>query len=179
MQKKWSPKNIVLLVLVLSVWTYMGMRAFDYFGDEEQVEDSSSTQEILSSDQNAPRKKAYVLMEEAYRDPFLGRVSKTKQRKYTSHAVTHNTKNDQANRKHTNGNTKKDQTEPQEIPWPQLVFKGTIENAKNKQAVAVLVINGIEDFYSAGQSSQGVKVLSFSETAITVVFNGEEKVLGK
>lgn len=180
MKKKWSPKNIVLLVLVLGVWTYMGLRAFDYFEGEEQVENEGTSQDVVVSEQNNPRKKGYTLMDEAYRDPFLGKTSQSGKRQYRSNSsVSHNTTDSKRDtRKNTSKNDKKTE-EPVETPWPSITFKGTIENAKNKQAVAVVVINGVEDFYSVGQSYQQVTVLGFSENEVSVKFNEETRVIGK
>ena len=83
MKFEWSAKNIALLIGVAGVWGFAGFRAFDYLSGPEEVEEQAGVEAMVPGgvQLETSTKQTYSLIDESYRDPFLGKRSKT-QRKW-------------------------------------------------------------------------------------------------
>ena len=91
-----------------------------------------------------------------YRDPFLGSIAKKP-----------------VAQKKTKTKPKKQKKKPEKVEWPHISYEGIIRNEKSGEEVAVLRIDGMEYLMRKGDVVQNVKVKSFEDGNIDLVF-GEE-----
>ena len=67
---KLTAKNIVLIILVLGVWSFVGYRAYNYF-NPTIIEENTEENKITSLNHNISPQSNYIINDLDYIDPFL------------------------------------------------------------------------------------------------------------
>lgn len=179
---KFSAKNIVLISLVVTVWGYFGWKLFEYYSDDEVSSNVHlSYNDDIDLKEIKPRMNYDLRVVE--RDPFLnehGRNQYIKRRssnksKSTNQVTT--TKNNKNNK--NNSAIKTDITMSEEINWPEITFKGIVENPKTKQKAALIIYNKHESFYLVGDKIANCELIDFNEAKVILSNSSGNKEYNK
>lgn len=159
--------NIILIIAVGLIW---GILIYKYVNNQFASDD---TTQVNYGDNSADFKVSSKIKKDTFqlkeyeRDPFLGKMSRRRER-----VVIHNG---------VGTKPKKSSTAPKTItPWPQIQYIGYVKEEKSKNPLLLLKINGKFLRKKADQEFlEGLKIQSFYKDSIIVRYNKEEKTIKK
>jgi hypothetical protein len=147
--------QIVLLLGVLSVW---GAVLYRIIGHPDS--DDRSTVEMVYA--MSPGKIVQAFSDSLsldYPDPFLKGVKAPARHTATVVTISHPP------------SQKKDikiEVIPVVIKWPDVIYRGVIQNKLRGSTLAVLSIGGVETLAKAGEHVTGMTILSFTPDEVTI-----------
>lgn len=151
--KKWI---YVLAPACLIVWGLISYRIYDTIHADEPSESGSEIQPLIST--TIEINSDTFSIKANYRDPFLDKayVVQTKKKITTK-----------AQEKHP----------PKEVIWPMIEFNGTFKSKEVSEVVAIIRINGREEFVRKGDEINGVELIAITEDKLVVEFQGEKRTI--
>lgn len=151
----------VLLILVLAIW---GSILHQLFLSENDVD--FKEHEVVAIDvETIDKKDEIVSLNLNYRDPFLERKSKPKQ-KTVNISKLKNT-------------TPKKTAQTQNIQWPLVEYSGSITNKSADNKMALIKINGKEHLLKEGDSKEGIQIGHIFNDSITLAYMNTAKTIYK
>jgi len=153
--------TILLLLVVLGIWGYIGLRVKKAM----KVEENTSTSAPSFVPEQSPIEDNYTLLLD-YEDPFSARITK---RKATSSSRP----------TYTSSSTPAFQDIPEnlmeDLIWPEIEFKGIVQKTNKSKAACILSIDGKSVIASIGQEVEGLTLLSVFDDEITLRLEHETK----
>jgi hypothetical protein len=113
--------NKILIVILLTVWSFVGYRFVSSFGLSKQADLSNTT--AINPIPKVQSKRAAFRLGVINRDPFL------------------NTFNRVETKSESPGRTVKSISEPKESRWPNIEYFGFVQNESSKNPLVLLKIN--------------------------------------
>jgi len=153
-----------MIPLVLLVWGIVFSQLFSYFYSDPIL----ATQEINQIINIDEIKEDTFSIVAAYRDPFLGRKTKS---------YRNNTSASAPQQSASRGGVKK--SIPAEKPWPLMSYNGMIKNNNSDRKVGIVKINEKEYLVKSGDVIGEVSILTIEKKAIKVRFQKETKTITK
>ncbi|RDI06669.1 hypothetical protein [Flavobacterium sp. AG291] len=145
---KKKKNTYLLLVLVLGIWGMVIYRFFSYTNPELPQD---ATPQLTVTPVKS-KKREIITIDVNYRDPFLGKM------------YAPATANKQIPKKNRI-------VEP--IPWPQLIYKGTVSDIKDKKKVFLVIINGKSYMMKEKETIEDITLKTGNRHSITVKYRGE------
>jgi len=184
--KKPNATQIVLIIAVAGVWSLLGYKVYNYyFGSEEEIPDALAeayAPEAMTSSAQAPAE--YSLHAESYRDPFLGKTARVPRSSYGSRERDQPSSEMQvgSRRQGTSLNSPSgvEQTAPAVVKWPEVAYKGLVENPNHPGSVVGMIrVNGLDNYFDIGYQWRGVRALAIFEDSVRVEYQGERRTITK
>lgn len=151
---KKKKKTYILLIAVLGIWGAIGYQIYKRINPS--TTNFSETSEITSFKKNSIDATQFYTLKEVYRDPFLGNYSKKKK---------------------TTKNKKPSMPKPL-VAFPNIIYNGKIEGS-NSLGSFIVTINGKQEILRKGDIIKQVTLLKGNKTSITILYNGEKKIIQK
>ncbi|RXG11385.1 hypothetical protein DSM03_11722 [Leeuwenhoekiella aestuarii] len=151
-------KTYALSVVVVTIWGVIGYQIYSALNPSE--EELGVPQVPLSFNTETVTERDTFSIQNNYRDPFLGKLPDNKQPVRTVQ---------------TQRPAKTEDT----VVFPNIKYKGMVQNAEGGETVFAISINGIESILGAGQSYQDVQLISGKPQEILISFKGKRKTLRK
>lgn len=143
----------ILLPIVLLIWGILIYQFFSFSVPDESLEKASTEFNIKPF---KVKERTPFSINVAYRDPFLGKM----------YAVP------VKNPKKSDVGIKK-QTKPEEIlVWPTILYKGTISDAKQKNKLFMMVIDGHNFYMKKGDTENEVFLKDGDKESVYVKYKG-------
>lgn len=143
----------VLLPLVLVIWFAVIYQFFSYSSPVEDFAATYTGAEIKSLKMKARDTSS---IDVRYRDPFLGKI-------YTP-----------ADKQSAKVGRKKSPSAVSPILWPNVQFKGLVSDAKGKNPVFMLMLDGKTYLLKPGQSQNGVLLKKGDRNSVSLVYQKQQ-----
>lgn len=151
---------LVTLPLALGIWGYITYKVYHALqGDEVALPAAASEIPLAALRQE---QDTFTLFNN-YRDPFLYGTRSSG----VAHPNTNTTSHPRPKVKATPAPVKS---------WPVIVYSGIVKNQSNATALVLLRINGRLHTLKQGEMSDGVKVVSFSNNEVVLLYEKEKKI---
>lgn len=160
MKKKWL--TYTMLVVVLAVWTKVGLDFFSYTNEETVTTAHVQPQAQVASTDSIVDK--YELIGD-YPDPFLG-SSRKKNSKTSSE-------------KKTQKPTKTTIQPVVLVNWPQIGYHGSMLNQNSGQEMAIVAIDGKQRILAEGESYKELIIQSIHKDSLIIAYAGATKTFLK
>lgn len=152
--------NKILIFFLLLIWSVIGYKLItNIFGKNEIVQMKSVVNEPQINKENV--ETSIFALPIITRDPFLG--------SYTTRKM----ENSQTQNRHS----KIDKKKP--IVWPQINYYGFVKGENNKNALALLKIDGKLERVRKGTNMNGIAIKEIYQDSILVIFNNQKKIFKK
>jgi hypothetical protein len=153
-----------MLPLVILVWGFVIYQLFGSFFSTPNYAKEEVKQVV---DVDVIEKEAFLIVAD-YRDPFLGK--KTKSRR--THSATNNSIS--KSKGNNGGKAKKS-----EKVWPSIIYKGMIKNNNSNKRVGILNVGGKEYLIKEKDIVNEITILSINKREVSVSFQKETKTITK
>lgn len=151
---KVNKTTYLLLILVLAIWGYFVFSLVGDLSSDDGLNSRSLSPQPTSLFETVEKQKFELL--ENPRDPFLGKLSSTKQGQPNKQV--------QATRTATT--------------WPNVIYKGMISGSNNSSRF-IFAVNGKEHLVTKGQSFADLTLVSGQADEVKIRFSGETKTYTK
>ena len=145
----------MLLGLVLAIWGIVGYRILATINPTEPNIIEQNTDVVFNP--NLKTKVNTFSIKTLNRDPFLGTFQ---------------------NNKKTTLKVRKDSSKTT-IPWPNIIYHGTVSKQNSKDMICVLTINGQQQIMKVGQEVKEVKLIKANHTEVIVSYKKNKKTITK
>ena len=151
--------TITLLVAVLIIWAFIGLKFYNALKAPtiEVLQQSDSIQQFIKQEEFN-----YTISAPAT-DPFLGKITSNSKMNIKSKPV---------NRKSTIKVTPNNN-----VAWPSMIYKGVIQNNSTGKALASLSINGKDIFLKKGDTEQDITLVRLLKDSVEVSFKSEKRFI--
>ncbi len=149
-----NKKNIyILLAVVLFVWGAVVYQFFSFTNaDEIPV---SNNPEFVIKPLKIKERQAFTINVN-YRDPFLGKM-------YAPQTVL-NVK--------TSTKIKKQPKSQENLVWPSILYKGIVSDAKNKNKIFMLIIDGQYHYMKIGDTENEIFLKEGNKESVYIKYKG-------
>lgn len=172
---KLTAKNIVLIILVLGVWSFVGYRAYNYF-NPTIIEENTEENKITSLNHNISPQSNYIINDLDYIDPFL-KEKKSNKRSYLSSPISSSNVLKNINPRSIKGNNNRTNTSKSDnsIVWPLIEYKGVFENPDLDKKIGLITINGKELMINKDEQGNEVQLKELRRDSILLSYKGQFK----
>lgn len=159
----------VLLPLTLVIWGLIAYKIYTGLkGDDEEIAENNVVVPAVLLNKGIDTFSLF----NNYRDPFLSDIKRT-----VIHVNSGN--NSKPVNPVKNTNTAKSGNLAVTNDWPAVQYAGILKNQSNSTALILLSVNGKTYTLKQGDVAEGMKVLSFSNSEVTLQRGKEKKVFSK
>ncbi len=151
-----------ILPLIILVWGFVFFQLFGYFFSSPTYA-TETVQELVNMDEIKQDTFSIVAN---YRDPFLGKKVKFKQRSTSLSTAKKSSK-------------KTIKAIKVEKPWPAVAYNGMIKNNNSDRRVGIVNVNGKEYLVKEKDVVSEVTILAISKNKVDVRFQKEKKTITK
>ena len=152
-----NKKNIyILLPVVLGIWGLLIYKFFSYTNPD--IPSGTVSNYTVKPLNLKPRDT--IRIDVNYRDPFLGKMYEPAKAKVK-----------------TGGSRKPSVPAKPEIPWPSIIYKGIVSDAKDKRKVFMLLINGRTFLMREKEVQEEVTLIRGNYAEITVKHKGRQNLI--
>ncbi|WP_136667688.1 hypothetical protein [Flavobacterium sp. H122] len=158
-----NKKNIrILLPLVILIW---GAVMYQFFTFSKSDQENVAIQEPVVKPLMF-KKREPITINVNYRDPFLGKVYVTKINKNSNHIF-----------KKVAKTVKPIPDKIESIVWPTISYKGIVSDAKSKNKVFMLIIDGRTFLMRASNKENGVYLVEGDRESVEMEYKNESKII--
>lgn len=141
-------KTYILLAAVLGIWGSIAYKIIS--GINTDISITNNDNKLVNFSPKIITKVDTFTVQQVDRDPFLGTLTKKKEIKK---------------------DTRKAILKKEELPLPQIVFRGMIKEQQSSNQIFVVDINGNQYLLKKGQEINGIKLLKGNASSITISFD--------
>ncbi|GAA3774422.1 hypothetical protein [Flavobacterium ginsengiterrae] len=154
-----NKKNLyILLPLVLLVWGAVLFQVFSFTNSDEIL--AISNPEFTIKPLKINKRETFTINVN-YRDPFLGKM-------YTAENIS--------KAKITSGASKKIK-QPEDLVWPNIIYKGLIADSKGKNTIYMLIIDSKNYYMKIGDTENEVFLKSGDKESVYVKYKGNLNII--